>query len=97
MAKHKTIAAENTPDLFSKKLAKVGRPRKPDAMTNAERQAKFRAYRQMVMTGDKIGATIKRFAKEFDLTEDQVTRELLRFALCNRNWGQTGFPGASCK
>lgn len=70
---------------------KRGRPAKPDALSNAERQRRWREKRSMVVTGDRISATIKRFAKEFDLTEDKVTRELLRFALCNRNWSRTGF------
>lgn len=43
-------------------------------------------------TGEQIAATIKRLADEFDLTQAEVTRELLRFALCNRNWQETGFP-----
>lgn len=72
-----------------------GRPKKSDSMSNAERQAKFRARRRAVPVGDRISATISRFAKDFDLSEDEITRQLLRFALCNRNWGQTGFlsPG----
>ncbi|MCL2875462.1 MAG: hypothetical protein FWF12_04030 [Betaproteobacteria bacterium] len=70
----------------------VGRSRKPDAKTNAQRQAAFRKRHQNVDAGETMTATIRRFAKDFDLTEGQVTRELLRFALCNRNWNQTGFP-----
>lgn len=46
----------------------------------------------MVETGEKIGATIKRLAREFGLSEAYITRELLRFALCNKKWSQTGFP-----
>lgn len=71
--------------------AKRGRPCTGKAMTAAERQRKYRKAHKNINAGEKITATIKRFAKEFDLTEDQVTRELLRFALCNRNWSQTGF------
>lgn len=71
---------------------KRGRPAKADAMSNAERQRKFRDSHKMIETGEKISATIKRLAGEFDLTEVQVTRELLRFALCNKNWSKTGFP-----
>lgn len=70
---------------------KRGRPVTGNALSNAERQKRWRQKRAMVVTGDRIAATIKRFAKEFDLTEEQVTRELLRFALCNRNWARTGF------
>lgn len=71
---------------------KRGRPKKDDSLTNAERQARWRAKRKTVETGERMAATITRLAHEFDLTEDEVTRHLLRFALCNRNWMQTGFP-----
>lgn len=74
---------------------KRGRPCREGALSNAERQRRFRAQRKNVLVGEKISATISRFAAEFDLTEDQVTRELLRFALCNRNWGKTGFSSSS--
>lgn len=70
----------------------VGRPRKPDAKSNAERQRAYRKRHKSVDVGESITQTIKRFAKQFDLTEDQITRELIRFALCNKNWGQSGFP-----
>lgn len=72
---------------------KAGRPCTGTAMTNAQRQQKFRKTHKSVDVGERINATISKLAKDFDLTEDQVTRELLRFALCNRNWNQTGFPG----
>lgn len=75
----------------------VGRPRKPNAMTNAQRQAAYRKRHKSVDVGETMTASIKRFAKHFDLTEDQITRELIRFALCNRNWMQTGFPLRSNK
>lgn len=91
MAKENTVASQKTPDLFSKKTEIRGRPKKPDAMTNAQRQAKYRAARAAVPVGEKMSETIKKLSAEFDLTEQQVTRELLRFALCNRNWSQTGF------
>ena len=74
------------------RAVKRGRPKSDASMSNAERQRKWRAGRKLVATGDQIAATISRFARDFDLTEDQVTRELIRFALCNRNWNQTGFP-----
>lgn len=70
----------------------VGRPRKSNAMSNAERQAAYRKRHKSVDVGESMTATISRFAKHFDLTEDQITRELIRFALCNNNWMQTGFP-----
>jgi len=76
---------------------RLGRPRKADALSNAERQRRFRENRKLVKTGEKISGTIARFAKEFDLTEDQITRELLRFALCNRNWARTGFSSSNEK
>lgn len=91
MAKENTIAAQKTPDLFPKKTEIRGRPKKPDALTNAQRQAKYRASRAAASVGDKMAQTIKKLSTEFDLTEQQVTRELLRFALCNRKWSQTGF------
>ena len=72
--------------------ARRGRPPKADALSNSERQAKFRKTRRLVETGEKIGATIKRFSRDFDVSEAYITRELLRFALCNKNWQQTGFP-----
>lgn len=91
MAKDTSIAAVRTPDLFGAP-ARRGRPPVPHAMTAAQRQAKYRKTHFAYDLGPKIGPTIKRFSKEFDLTEDQVVRCLLQFALCNRNWSQTGFP-----
>lgn len=76
------------------KAAKRGRPSTGKALSNAERQREYRKRHKSVDIGENMTATIKRFAKEFDLSEDQVTRELIRFALCNNNWGKTGFPGA---
>lgn len=73
----------------------VGRPRKADAKTNAERQRAYRTRHKSVDVGESMTATIKRFAKHFEMTEDQITRELIRFALCNKNWMQTGFPSRS--
>jgi hypothetical protein len=94
MAKESNPAALATPDLFGVP-ARRGRPRSACSMTNAERQAKFRNSRKALVVGEQISATIKRLARDFDLTEDQVTRELLRFSLCNRNWSKTGFSGVS--
>ena len=91
MAKENTIAAHKTPDQFPKKTENRGRPKKADSMTNAQRQAKYRASRVVVPVREKMSETIKKLADEFDLTESQVTRELLRFALCNRNWSRAGF------
>lgn len=61
-------------------------------MTNAERQAKYRMTHVRVFVGDQITATIRRLAADFDLDEVEVTRELLRFALCNNGWKLGGFP-----
>lgn len=69
-----------------------GRPPKANAMTDAERTRKYRQARKPMKIGERMANTIRRFAQEFDLTEDEVIAHLLRFALCNRNWAQTGFP-----
>lgn len=70
----------------------VGRPKKAGALSNAERQRRHRAKCTKVETGERMAATISRLAAQFDLTESEVTRHLIRFALCNRNWTETGFP-----
>lgn len=91
-------AALLTPELDGIPAAvRRGRPPKADALSNSERQRRYRESRKLVKTGEKIAATIARFAQEFDLTEDQITRELLRFALCNRNWSRTGFSSTNEK
>lgn len=72
--------------------AKRGRPASGKALSNSERQRRWRKSHKTIEAGDQISATIKRLADQFDLSDAQVTRELLRFALCNRNWAQTGFP-----
>jgi len=61
-------------------------------MTNAERQAKFRAKHITLESGSRMATTIANLANEFDLSKEEVIQHLLRFALCNRNWRQTGFP-----
>lgn len=71
---------------------RVGRPCTGNAKSGAQRQKEYRQRHAIVPAGEKIPATIKRLADQFDLTVPQVTRELLRFALCNRNWSQSGFP-----
>lgn len=89
-----SIAGKNTLE-----LPHVTRPgRKPKGerpLTNAERQAAFRAKRVALETGERMGKTIANLAAEFDLTKDEVIQHLLRFALCNRNWKQTGFPSTT--
>lgn len=72
--------------------AKPGRGRpKAGGKTSAERQAKFRAERVQVKVGERMGDTIRSLAADFDLTESEVCEKLMRFALMNRNWRQTGF------
>lgn len=61
-------------------------------LTNAERQARHRAKHIKLESGSRMAATIADLAREFDLTKEEVTQHLLRFALRNRNWRQTGFP-----
>lgn len=91
-----TIAGKHTME-----LPHVTRPgRKPKGerpLTNAERQAAFRAKRIALETGERMATTIANLADEFDLTKDEVIQHLLRFALCNRNWKQTGFPSTNKK
>lgn len=91
-----SIAGKNTVE-----LPHVTRPgRKPKGerpLTNAERQAAFRAKRVGLETGERMANTIANLANEFDLTKDEVIQHLLRFALCNRNWRQTGFPSTPKK
>jgi hypothetical protein len=65
-------------------MTKTGRPKKAESMTNAERQAAWRKQRITINTGERMTATIEGLAKDFDLTRDEVTRKLLRFALCSR-------------
>lgn len=77
--------------------AKRGRPPTGRALSGAQRQSKYRQSHKPVETGDQIGATIRVLADQFDLTQAQVIRELLRFALCNRNWKQSGFPSLVTK
>lgn len=89
MAKENTAAAQATPDLFKRR---PGRPSKGDqAKTNAQRQAEYRKTHKPLMVGPDIGKTIARYARDFDLTEAEITRKLLAFALCNRAWDKTGF------
>lgn len=90
MAKANDISARATPDLITGKKS-VGRTPKPGALTVAQRQAKFRAERVQVKLGETMAATVTELASEFDMTIDEVMQSLLRFALCNRNWRQTGF------
>lgn len=70
-----------------------GRPSSGKAKTGAQRQKAYRQRHAIVPAGDLIPATIKALADQFGLTIPQVTRELLRFALCNKNWKRDGFPG----
>lgn len=86
-----SIAGQNTLELPH--ATRPGRkPKGERPLTNAERQAAFRAKRVALETGERMANTIANLAAEFDLTKDEVIQHLLRFALCNRNWKQTGFP-----
>jgi len=69
-----------------------GRPATGKAKTGAQRQRAFRNRHAVVGVGDLIPSTIKRLSEQFEMPVSVVTRELLRFALCNRNWSQLGFP-----
>lgn len=86
-----SIADQNTLELPG--VTRAGRkPKGERPMTLAERQAAYRKQRIMLNTGSKIAQTIDDLAEHFDLSKDEVIQHLLRFALCNRNWKQTGFP-----
>ena len=67
-------------------------PKGERPLTNAERQAAFRAKRIALETGERMANTISELASEFELSRDEVIQHLLRFALCNKNWRQAGFP-----
>lgn len=83
---------ENDPLLHSPVVKRGrGRPKKSGSLTVADRQARFRASRLPVDLGERMTATIAALSAEFDLTQSDVVRRLVRFALCNRNWRQTGF------
>jgi hypothetical protein len=87
---------ESIAGLKTLELPGVTRPgRKPKGerpLTNAERQAAFRAKRIALETGERMANTISELASEFELSRDEVIQHLLRFALCNKNWRQAGFP-----
>lgn len=74
---------------------KRGRPTTGKALTAAQSQAKYRREHADDRANDRIENTVRSLAEDFDLTIAQVRRELLRFALCNRNWRQQGFPGVT--
>jgi len=61
-------------------------------MTNAQRQAKYWKAHVRVRVDDRIGSTVKALAESFGFFEVEVTRELIRFALANKNWWIDGFP-----
>lgn len=88
------LAKERTLDLPGVPAPRKRPGPKPSgrALTVAQRQARFRARHQQVETGERITATIRSLSLQFDLSESVITRELIRFALCNRNWSRTGFP-----
>lgn len=91
--KAKDKSAALTPDLFSQK--RRGRPPRPDALTNAQRQAKYRKNRVALEVGARMTATVASLAEQFEITPSEVTAYLVRYALCNKNWKKTGFPTAT--
>lgn len=70
---------------------KRGRPRKPDATTNAQRVAAYKAQRIYIKLGP-MAETVRKMADHFEISFDDAMRSLVQYALCNRNWWQTGFP-----
>ncbi|MGY8531922.1 hypothetical protein [Paracidovorax citrulli] len=68
-----------------------GRPRK--YASDADRKAAYRAGKARIDYTDKpeIKATISRLASQFEVGENEVLQELVRFALCNRDWSRMGF------
>ncbi|MGY8590922.1 hypothetical protein QRO08_10025 [Paracidovorax citrulli] len=70
---------------------RVGRPRK--YASDADRKAAYRAGKARIDYTDKpeIKATISKLAEQFEVGENEVLQELVRFALCNRDWARMGF------
>jgi len=88
-------SARDTPDLLTglePKPTKLGRPKKKGALTNAQRQAKYRQTRLPLVVGARMSGTVRQLAADFDMTPSEVLGHLVRYALCNKNWGQQGFP-----
>jgi len=72
---------------------KPGRPAKhTDA---AARQKAWRAANKVktVRLDGKLAPTIAKLAEQFETTETHVINNMLRFALVNKNWTQTGIGG----
>lgn len=91
MAQQQTQAAKLTGNLPGIP-GKAGRPFSGRAMTNAQRQQIYRARHLQIKTSEQVHATVKRLSDQFDLSPAYIVHELVRFALCNKNWTQTGFP-----
>lgn len=91
MAQEKTGAALLTVDLLSTRK-RMGRPPSGNAVSNKERQRKYREKHMPIAIGSRMSTTIAELAAAHNLTSDQVTAHLVRFALCNKNWKKTGFP-----
>ncbi|CAM4056558.1 hypothetical protein [Paracidovorax anthurii] len=68
-----------------------GRPRK--WASDAERKAAYRAGKSRIDYTDKpeIKATLAKLADQFEVGENEVLQELVRFALCSRDWARMGF------
>lgn len=84
--------APETHTLLSGIPKKRGRRATGKALSGAERQKRYRKSHKSVETGDRMAFTIRALADQFGLSESEVTRHLLAFALCNKNWARTGFP-----
>jgi hypothetical protein len=72
---------------------KAGRPAK-----HADAAARQRAYRaanavKSIRLDGKLAPTIAKLAEQFETTETHVINNMLRFALVNKNWTQTGIGG----
>ena len=78
-------------------VRKKGRPRSPDSMTNAQRQAKYRATHIRIPVSPKVARTIRKFAADFARDEAEILEGLIQFALLNNNWWVNGFPPARKK
>ncbi|WP_139225711.1 hypothetical protein [Paracidovorax konjaci] len=68
-----------------------GRPRKH--ASDADRKAAYRSGKARIDYTDKleIKATISKLAAQFEVGENEVLQEFVRFALCNRDWARMGF------
>ncbi len=80
-------------DTAASLTVKPGRPAKHASA--AERQKAYRAANKVktVRLDGKLAPTIAKLAEQFETTETHVINNMLRFALVNKNWTQTGIGG----